>query len=240
VRLSDDWELYECELDGVPSRILVDLGARPEAPRDDRPVSLLVRTVRFADDDQAALLALEEALDEALDEAADAVYVGRISDDDSRRFYYYVQDPAPCEAAIQRVGAAASRPLEVGLRHDPEWEHYLDCLYPDRLALQRIANLRALQSLTAAGARAGVHRVEHQAALPDEASAQALAASVEADGFQTDLHRDPSRPALQWLLTLTREQTLSLADLDRETDRLIERCADLGGRYEGWALPTGG
>ena len=70
--------------------------------------------------------------------------------------------------------------------------------------------------------------------LPAQAGADAVARSLDADGWSTSVERSEGA----WLVVATRARTLTL-DVVRETRaRLAALASEHGGLYDGWEAPT--
>src|SRR5262245_43914516 len=154
--MSDDWDFYFARVNGAVSSIFVDLGVRPHVPLEKRPWLLWV----FVDlqspsaeglstqDEASALQAIGEALDAIVAPTCGAQLVGRITGAGRREFYFYGEEPGPLDESTRTaMKGFETYQFECGSTLEPEWDQYLNLLYPSETNLQRMFNRRVLESL---------------------------------------------------------------------------------------------
>ncbi len=95
---------------------------------------------------------IEESLKAMIAPACGAQFVGRITGSNRREFYFYGEEPGELDGAIQRaLTRFADYGFEAGSKFDPDWEQYLELLYPSPTNLQRMLNRRVLEALAEKG-----------------------------------------------------------------------------------------
>src|SRR4051794_13652783 len=104
----------------------------------------------------------------------------------------------------------------------------------ERIADASEADERVLDHLARLGCDPSTPReVRHFLYLPAQTEADAIARSLEADGWSTSVERSSG----VWLVVAARTRTLTL-DVVRETrTRLAALASEHGGLYDGWEAP---
>jgi hypothetical protein len=151
----DHWEIYVTFVDDKPAVILVDLGVAQVAPLADKPALVWVWVhVQSPDeegfpteDEDMKLNEIEDAVTDALEQTT-ARYVGRITSDGRREFYFYTDHPAEFrEVATAAMSSAPEYEYEIDDAEDPSWQHYSGVLYPSPEDFQQIHNQHVISRL---------------------------------------------------------------------------------------------
>ena len=189
--MTEDWNFYQCEVDGDPAFINVDLGQADDAPRADMPNLLLVRmAVESADglpdrEEFRRLDEIEDKLLPALLEETGAVHVGTMTTVGRRELFLYGPD-------VEKFGLVAGRVLsefpdrvaEWGGEEDADWAVYQEFLLPDGRDYQQIMNRRVIESLAEAGDDSERPRpIEHTLFFPTEEARADFVRAAEGMGF---------------------------------------------------------
>ena len=240
----ENWELYEGAAESGRAIVLVDLGAKGHVPLPSHPVRLQLRVKLLAPrpdglrsaEESEALYALEDNLMAAMKAAADARFVARVVAYGYTEFFFYVP-PTAREVGAKAdalVGGAAPYVFEWFAEDDPQWTEYAS-LYPNRYALQTIANRRLQQTMEESGDHLELEReVDHAALFPSREQAEAATQALSSAGFHVKAPAPAEGSEGQWLLEFHRRDR---CDGDRpdefafEVMRLIE---PHGGDYDGW------
>jgi uncharacterized protein (TIGR01619 family) len=244
--MSTDWDFYFAKVNDEVASLLVDLGIHDDSPDASKPWLLWVwvhfnmqREDGLSHSDEAeSLYKVEDALNAALSLTGDCQYVGRITTEGRREFYYYAPQADQFEEA---VGAAMQNfnayQWESGAKDDPEWSLYFDLLYPTPRDWQRIRNRRTTEQLEAHGDTLTQPRlVFHWAYFVDETAQQKFVTAVTSAGFKvtkqdrlTDVK--PERP---FSVSFEMVHHVDLDSLNNITLPLMQLAKDLGGDYDGW------
>ena len=190
--------------------IFVDLGLKAFAPNEKRPWLLWVWVeMRSPRDDGLSsaeeaprLFEIEESLKAMINPACGAQLVGRITGSGRREFYFYAEEPGELDEALNRaLTSFADYRVQSGSKFEPEWEQYLELLYPSATNLQRMMNRRVLELLAEKG---DVHetprKVEHWLQFPEEAARDACRETLLAIEFalEGEYHDEDAGAALPW------------------------------------------
>ena len=79
------------------------------------------------------------------------------------------------------------------------------------------------------------HDVDFFLAFPTREAAEALAAQLDAEGFETDVVDTPENGDLRYSLHAHKSMQLTVPDMQALSRRLTDAAKEKGGRYDGWA-----
>jgi regulator of RNase E activity RraB len=79
------------------------------------------------------------------------------------------------------------------------------------------------------------HDVDFFMAFPARDSAEALAAQLNAEGFETDVVDSPENGDLRYCLHAHKSMQLTVPDMQALSRRLTDAAKEKEGRYDGWA-----
>jgi regulator of RNase E activity RraB len=248
--MSNDWDFYFARVNGAVSSIFVDLGVRPDVPLEKRPWLLWV----FVDmqtpnaeglstqEEAPTLHAIGEALDAMISPTCAAQMVGRITGAGRREFYFYAEEPGPLDEAVRGVMQAfPAYTHECGSSLQPDWDQYLELLYPSETNLQRMFNRRVLEVLAEQGdSHETPRQVDHWLEFPDEASRAACRDTLIAIEFrlEDEFLSDEPGDELPHTLVVSRVDSVDSHTINGITLELVRLARENGGRYDGWECPV--
>ncbi|HTU65811.1 MAG TPA: DUF695 domain-containing protein [Steroidobacteraceae bacterium] len=248
--MSDEWDFYFGKVNDAVSSIFVDLGLRPDAPNEKRPWLLWIwvtmkspRPDGLSSSEEASTLhEIEESLLSMIAPVCGAQLVGRITGSNRREFYFYGEEPGELDAAVARaMQPFAGYEHQQGSSFQPDWEHYLELLYPSDSNLQRIFNRRVLDSLAENG---DVHetprKVSHWLDFPDTDSRSACRSTLEAIEFVFEGEYEDEEPgaSLPHSLVMSRVDSVDTHTINGITLELARLADEHGGSYNGWESPA--
>jgi hypothetical protein len=248
--LSDDWDFYFARVNGAVSSIFVDLGVRPDVPLEKRPWLLWV----FVDlqapnaeglstqEEAPALHSIGDALDAMIAPTCGAQLVGRVTGAGRREFYFYAEEPGPLDEAVGNAMKGFETYVhECGSSLQPDWDQYVNLLYPSASNLQRMFNRRVLESLAERGdSHETPRRVDHWLEFRDEAARAACRDTLLAIEFsvESEFTSEEADADLPHTLVVSREDSVDSHSINGITLELARLAAEHGGRYEGWESPV--
>jgi hypothetical protein len=248
--LSDEWDFYFAKVNDAVSSIFVDLGLRPDAPNEKRPWLLWVwvemrapRADGLSSGEEAPrLYEIEESLNSMIPPVCGAQLVGRITGSNRREFYFYGEEPGELDATVAR----AMQPFEgyafqSGSTFQPDWEQYIELLYPSDSNLQRMMNRRVLDALEKSG---DVHeiprKVDHWLEFASPETRAAARSTLEAIEFAVEGEYESEEPdaALPHSLVVSRVDSVDMHTINGITLELARLAQEHGGNYDGWESPV--
>lgn len=248
--MSDDWDFYFARVNDAVSSIFVDLGVRADVPIEKRPWLLWTHVAMRApkpdglssNEEAPKLHEIGDALSAQISAACDAQFVGRITGSNRREFYFYAAEPGELEAAAARaMQGFADYQFETGSAFQPEWDQYLNLLYPSENNLQRMFNRRVLEVLAGKGDVHEVPRkVDHWLEFPTDDARSACRDTLTAIEFALEheyLSEEPD-DELPHSLVVSRVDSIDSHTINGITLELARLADQHGGRYDGWECPV--
>ena len=247
--MSDEWDFYFAKVNDAVSSIFVDLGLRPDAPNEKRPWLLWVwvemrapRADGLSSGEEAPTLhEIEESLNSLVPPACGAQLVGRITGSNRREFYFYGEEPGELDAAVARAMAPfPDYSFESGSTFQPDWEQYLELLYPSASNLQRMMNRRVLDTLGQGGDVHEVPRkVDHWLEFPSPEARAAARSTREANEIAVEgVYESDAGAALPYSLVVSRVDSVDMRTINGITLELARLAQEHGGNYDGWESPV--
>ena len=248
--MSDEWDFYFAKVNDAVSSIFVDLGLKPDAPNEKRPWLLWVwvqmqapRPDGLSSGEEAPKLhEIEESLNSMIAPVCGAQLVGRITGSNRREFYFYAEEPAELDAAVERaMQPFESYRFETGSAFQPDWEHYLELLYPSATNLQRMMNRRVLDALEQQGDVHEVPRkVDHWLEFPSPEARAAARSTLEAIEFAVEGEYESEEPGAPrpHALVVSRVDSVEMHSINGVTLELARLAEEHGGGYDGWESPV--
>jgi hypothetical protein len=248
--MSDEWDFYFAKVNDAVSSIFVDLGLRPDAPNEKRPWLLWVwvdmrapRADGLSSGEEAPTLhEIEEALNSMVPPVCGAQLVGRITGSGRREFYFYGEEPGELEAAVARAMTPfPDYSFESGSTFQPDWEQYLELLYPSASNLQRMMNRRVLDALEQSGDVHEVPRkVDHWLEFPTPEARAAARSTLEAIEFavEGEYESDDAGASLPHSLVVSRVDSVDMRTINGISLELARLAQEHGGNYDGWESPV--
>ena len=145
-----NWNHYLANINDHISSVYLDLSAKKSTIKEHYPtlcwlfIKLKVeKEDGLSHDDEFDILCEYDDAVEDLIVDSDVIYVGRITTNGMRQFYFYSQGPKPFEAYIEKViNSAPKYQNQLGQKDDPNWSQYDTVLYPGDSGLEQIAKRR--------------------------------------------------------------------------------------------------
>ena len=248
--MSDDWDFYFGRVNGAVASIFVDLGVRPDVPMEKRPwllwVFLTLKSPNAeglsSNDEAPALQAIGETLDANIAPLCGAQLVGRLTGSGRREFYFYAEEPGPLDEAVRTaMRTFPGYEHECGSSLQPDWDHYVDLLYPSDSNRQRMYNRRVLRTLSEGGdAHETPRPVSHWLTFATEDARSSCRDTLAAIEFTIEgefMSEDPD-DALTHTLVVSRVDSVDSHTINGITLELMRLAQENGGRYDGWESPV--
>jgi len=242
--VSHNWEVYFCRVNDKLASIRVDLGIRELVPDTARPWLLWV-WVYFkmprpdglsSREEFNALGSIEDYLESILAERCDAVLSGLITTEGRREFYFYGKNSPELEAAIREsLREFDGYKFDLGEQRDPDWNQYLNVLYPSEEDFQRLGNRKVLETLTLKGDKLEVARhVRHWAYFDSQSDRERFRAEVERLGYHTQSESEIPDKRRRFCIQFRRMKTVELDAMNEAVLELFRAAKKHRGEYDGW------
>ena len=247
--MAEDWDFYSSPVDDHPASIFVDLGQIDDAPDAKRPWLLRVMlTLKIGRDDGLSdqeetdvLYTIEDDLFAGVARVLRARYVGRLTTQGRREYFYYGFSADGLDQAAAKALAEYPQ-YEVTCRTevDPDWKTYSDLLFPSDLDVQSIHNRRVVQQLSEHGDDLSQPRdIDHWLLFPSEESRDQFLIQVAGNGFRAESSMsDDLEGQFRYVVRLIRSDRVDLETIDGLVIDLFLRAQSCEGEYDGWESPV--
>ena len=246
--MSDKWDFYLLRVDDKLASIMVDLGIVNDAPVRAFPCMAYIRVHMqnprndglSSQEEYDALTAIEKAIEANLAGSSDTMYVGRNTSDGCRDFYFYTKGLGGWDRKAKALLASfPDYEFVSGGREDPEWQTYLEFLYPSDETMQSIRNRWVCDALEAKGDALSLEReIDHWAYFPNPSARKLfLNAAIEL-GYALRGTTDPAKAGDLYGVQSIRVDRPGRESIDDVTLPLYHLAAKYGGNYDGWETPV--
>lgn len=244
--MSDNWDVYFTTINDHFASVLIDMGIAAEAPDSNRPWLLYV-WVKLNDPDEHGMIAAKES--EAINHVEDAlvhevatsvraVHVGSVTREGRREFYFYAPTTSGFPESVNRImQSIGTHQWNFASKEDPQWEHYLQTMYPTVYDRQVMHNRKVLDALSKAGDNLEKERaVFHWAYFTEEAARRQFIDAIQLRGFALDnqLQSDTPDDPYPYGVAFRRIDPLHWNTINDVTIELWELAESLAGSYNGW------
>ncbi len=244
--MSQDWASYFTNVNGKLASIRLDLGVRAGVPDRDRPWLLWI-WVYFnhprqdglsSDEESKRLWSLEDALTAALQNATNSAFVGCITTEGRREFYFYAKTPKGLkETASQCIGLSHGYEFWCEAKEDPKWAQYLDVLYPSEEQRELIENRRLMDLMKQRGDKLeGTRDMRHWCNFKDSACRDDFRRAVQALGYKAESEYQNEKPDTEfaYVICIVKMQEMTRRAVDDAVIQLFRTCKVARGDYTGW------
>lgn len=245
---TDDWDVYDCELDHQPVSILVNLSAILRAPAPDKPWLLRIaaqpRAARVATSNEVQQLAelrvLRKVVATVLKEGSPVDLVGCVKSHARLELYYYANSTKGFEQIVENVRSRLlGHSIESRSARDPQWTQYREILYPSEVEMiQQIRNRRVLQQLDRNGDDHAVSRpVDHDIYFRTASDSANFVRAAGELGFQArsgPLEQMQGKCERPFFVNMVRSDPVTSDHIASVVAQLILLAARFDGKYDGW------
>ncbi|MFD2247716.1 DUF695 domain-containing protein [Pontibacter ruber] len=242
---SPDWDVYFTFVDNLPAFFSVDLGLADIAPMQDKPDLIeIVIGLQQPDEDGfpgegewEVLEEMEDTMVSTLEARLEAQYVAKTLNNGRRALYFYTGETLLLEQLMEEITAQfSSYAIEYQVSEDPEWNIYLEYLYPDEEAMLKINNNRMLQALEEQGDQPHIPRnISHWLYFKSEQDRKACAEALQEEGFTVQsMAETQDVDGMPFELEVYREDKTDEDTITEVTGLLWQLAANYNGDYDGW------
>jgi uncharacterized protein (TIGR01619 family) len=242
------WNSYLCNVNDNLASILLNLDLRGSAPDAAKPHLLWV-WVYFqhprpdglsSREEFDTLNSIQDKLTASIEQRCRAILSGRVTTDGHREFYFYASDPRPFEEAVKESMASfEGYKFDFDQQEDPDWDQYLNVLFPSDEDLQRIANREVLEALKRNGdALQSPREILHWAYFKTENDRSDFRNSAQTLGYRVDSESEFKEKNYPYAICVGKEQDIQSDALDDAVIDLFRAAKSADGDYDGWESPV--
>jgi hypothetical protein len=187
------------------------------------------------------LEAIEKSVPKVFREKLDAQYVGRATGKGLRDFYLYASSLAGLKQAMAELRALhPSYEFNAASADDPEWETYLQFLYPDPLNFQLMMSEDTIEGLRELGDDESVDRdLIHWAYFPGRKDLDLFMAVAKEHSFRVQfLDADSSDPPGERCVVVKGLSKGGRMGIQESVVKVFRLVTEHGGRYDGFESPV--
>lgn len=241
----EEWDFYFSNVDDIIGSFYVDLGLVRVAPLIDKPnlvwVSVNMNNPRedglSSNEEFDTLSAVEDRLKDFMVSKHKSTYVGRLTSDGSRDFYFYMGDTTLYEKTIsESMVAFPNYIFDFGIKEDKKWEQYFNFIYPNPRQFQSIQNRRVVENLEKEGDLLLKARpVDHWIYFKSDSDRTDFLKKIEHLKFDI-ISCDEKTPFgdYPYKLQLSRIDNVDLSSVNNYVLDLWEFANECNGDYDGW------
>jgi uncharacterized protein (TIGR01619 family) len=248
----EQWSFYCSTFKDKDATFYIDLGLVEIAPIEEMP-HLICVTLRMNDPDddglstpteQRALVRIENKLVRSLKDEHDIIYVGRLTADGKRSFYFYASETAHIEKTIsETLVGYPEHHYDFEIKDDSEWDCYFSCVYPEFNELEYILSRRTIDLLEDCDDDLTMGKeVNHWIYFKSKKDREKFIERVTEKGFKiesTDTIPQYDKK-FKYSLIISRIDDMERDVADDLTISLWSLADELGGRYDGWEASVEG
>ena len=246
--MPSNWKSYFCNVNGELASIALDLSLRDAIPMPDRPWLLWVwvylkspRPDGLSDTSEfPTICQIEDELTRQIGDLCSGIYAGRITTQGRRELYFYGASRDKFKKAVKSaMSGFPAYKYDFNSQHEPDWNQYLNVLWPSEESLQRMGNMDVLGVLAQHGDNPALPRdVTHWIYFATPADRDRFTSIARDLGYAIrEYEREHGdRPHA---LAITRNQSIRPAEIDAAVLELFRLAKQHNAEYDGWeAQPT--
>ena len=243
---TESWDTYIASYEnGIPGSVTLRMDLVNQAPVSKYPYVLLTgilyetsRDDGFPEQSTFKLFSkLSDDLKKVIDAQTENLSVGTFTHNKERLEYYYLADTVGLRVRLEAMYETLYKGQSpyIGIEPDPNWEHYLEFLYPNQETIDYMMDQRVVWQLESKGDKLTTERrVDHWMYFPTEKDLKACQAAVEAMGFNLESAGKIEDSDWPYGLWVWHESAVELNTIYSITSKLRELAKTHNGEYDGW------
>ncbi|KIE86650.1 DUF695 domain-containing protein [Acinetobacter pittii] len=243
--IPEDWNSYMCQIDEQPASYFLNLALAKIAPLKNRPRLLWfeIQMNHSREDGLSSseefdhLIQIEDQIILALTTTLPILYVGRLTHNHLRDFYFYCEEGIDINNIINQVMRSyPNYNYRFGQKIDPDWKTYFDYMYPSQEILQTISNHSVIENLQKHGDLLEIARpVHHWIYFKNKHDRVIFIKMIEALGFEVvQQNKVKEREDFPYQLQISRIDHVHHQAIDACTLQIQELAQQSNAEYDGW------
>lgn len=237
--MSDHWGIY---LSKTKTVVRLDLGIKKNVPIHGAStlVNVKMQTRSFFSKKLNFELigTAEDEIDSQLTKLDFSI--GAITYADSKSFFIYTMQEKILINMLKKILSKYKElKCEILIADDPEWDFYLNNLYPDAFEKQRMLDREVVEQLKANNDNLQIPReINHWLYFVDKKSREDFKRNLNSNNYriaeERTLHDDSEFP---FQLIISHTSTVEFETINQYTTELVKKTIEVGGNYDGWESP---
>lgn len=166
--------------------------------------------------------------------------VGAITYADSKSFYYYTEQENLLFNRLRKILSQYRKlKCEILIADDPEWEFYLNSLYPDVYEKQWKMDSEVVEQLRANKDILKIPReIKHWIYFPDNASREDFKRNLDSNLYRIVEEDTLQESEFPFQLVISQISNVEFETINHITTELLKKVIEAGGNYDGWESPV--
>ncbi|MCA4783142.1 DUF695 domain-containing protein [Empedobacter stercoris] len=238
----EEWNFYLTNIEDKCASIYLNLGLNDFVPIKEK-TELCWISVKLKNPNENGLTTNEESEilfkieDEIIKKtnAKNTIYIGRITNNGYRDFYFYSKNPETFKAEFKNIeNNFTDYTVELNTKEDKDWSEYLN-IYPNEMDFQSIGNRSVLENLKKNGDKLIKPReVFHWIYFKNDENRQKFIEIVKKENFEIVQTQYNNENDLPYVLQIKRVDKVGYSDIDEYTLYLWNLAKENNGEYDGW------
>lgn len=245
LEVPENWNFYMCQIDEQPASYFLNLALADMAPLSERSTLVWVEIqMNHSREDGLSsseefdhLAEMEDQIIPALTNHHPILYVGRLTHNHLRTFYFYAQDGVEVEHSIHHIMQMyPDYSYRFSKENDSSWSTYLNYMFPSEEIMQTISNRAVIENLQSHGDNLELTRpVDHWIYFQNENDSTNFLNAVNGLGFEIVNQTYLAEPAHHpYQLQISRIDPVDLHSIDACTLQLWKLAQQFNAKYDGW------
>ncbi|OEY95727.1 hypothetical protein BJD20_14550 [Acinetobacter proteolyticus] len=241
----ENWDFYMCDIDGQPASYFLNLALTRIAPISDRSTLLRVEIQMnhsredglSSNEEFDLLIELEDQIIPALTTRLPTLYVGRLTHNHLRYFYFYCKDGIDVDSFIHKIMQSyPDYSYHFSQKVDSDWSTYFDYMYPTEEIIQSISNRSVIEELLNHGDNLEVERpVDHWIYFQNDTDRAVFSKTIQSLGFEIiQQGQVEGSQNFHYQLQVSRKDSVNQESIDACTTQLCRLAQQFNAKYDGW------
>ena len=241
-KYSEEWNFYMTNVEDKPASIYINLGLHKHIPLKEKS-NLCWIAIKLnnptengltTDEESKTLFEIEDRILEIIN-STNTIYIGRLTSDGFRDFYFYSKDVNEFKNNAQEITRKYTNyEFIIDTKNDKNWSGYLD-IYPNETDFQSISNRDVLENLEKNGDNLSKARdVFHWVYFKNENDRQKYIDIVKKENFEVVNENYNKKEKLPFSVQIKRIEKVGYGDIDEYTLYLWKLAKENNGDYDGW------
>ena len=238
----EEWNFYMTNVENKQASIYINLGLHKHIPIIEKPnlswIAIKLNNPNnnglTTDEESKILFEIEDEILEKINNT-NSIYIGRLTSDGFRDFYFYSNDVKEFHNDAQKIANKyINYEFSIDSKGDKNWSGYLD-IYPNEMDFQSISNRDVLENLEKNGDNLSKTReVFHWIYFKNENDRKKYIDIVKKENFEVVNENYHKKEKLPFSVQIKRIDKVGYGDIDEYTLYLWKLAKENNGDYDGW------
>jgi len=245
LEVPENWNFYMCQIDGQPASYFLNLALAEVGPIPERS-SLIWVEIQMNHSREDGLSSneefdhlndIEDQIIPALSNHYPILYVGRLTHNHLRTFYFYSQNGIDVEHSIHQIMQMyPDYSYRFSKESDSNWSTYFNDMYPDKDIMQTISNRAVIENLQKHGDSLEIARpVEHWLFFKTDIDRVNFSKIIPSLGFEIIQQNQVTESEdFPYQLQISRTDYVNQESIDTCTIELCRLAQQFNAEYDGW------